>query len=129
MTPFAFSIPGKPQPQERPIVRRAGWTVDPPKSFKAKKVVKSYALVCRQEALACVSSGSFSVMAKFYGANPLCDIDNLLKLVLDGLKGVFWVDDRQVTQIGALKFKCEKGSERTEVWIEEITHTKTKEKA
>ena len=46
------------------------------------------------------------------------DIDNLVKIVLDGLNGVAFMDDKQVIELYAIKrYSIEP---RTEIMVEEI---------
>lgn len=48
------------------------------------------------------------------------DIDNYLKAALDGLNGIAYQDDRQITSIWAEKLRAEdKDSERMEIYLEE----------
>ena len=96
---ISFTIPGRPQPQERPFVLKAGWTMDRPASKRAKNMVYTLGLNARQIARASVSDANFAVRMVFYNAHKSADIDNLSKLVLDGLKGVFWKDDKQVYRL------------------------------
>lgn len=61
-----------------------------------------------------------SVVAKFYrnispGCRKFGDIDNHLKILLDGLSGVIYADDSQVTMVAAQKIRDVK--QRTEVTI------------
>lgn len=45
------------------------------------------------------------------------DIDNICKIVLDGLNGVAYADDKQVVSLSANKYFAIKGVERVEVRI------------
>ena len=45
------------------------------------------------------------------------DIDNVCKIVLDGLNGVAYADDKQVVSLSANKYFAIKGVERVEVRI------------
>jgi Holliday junction resolvase RusA-like endonuclease len=119
MPSVTFTIPGKPVPQERRVHIRGGWAYDPPKSRKAKQVVKLFALQARPRAFQ-VSDRSFSVNIFFYGPHWGADLDNLQKMVWDGMKGVFWKDDHQITRSYAQKVRCQKGEERTVVTIDEL---------
>lgn len=48
---------------------------------------------------------TFGIAAAFHnGTRQRRDVDNMLKLVLDGLNGVAWVDDNQVVEVSARKF-------------------------
>ena len=114
----AFIIPGKPVPQERPYVTRT-FTRDRPRSKNAKAYVWAIAVAARTESGAGVSRRPFRVSLNFCNANPNADLDNLCKLVLDGMKGVFWEDDRQVTQLMAFKVK-DAHYTRTDVIVEEL---------
>lgn len=114
-----FVIPGKPRPQERPLVLRSGWAIDRPASKAAKRDIAHIALCSRQAHRLSILGGDVRVKAIFYGAHGSADIDNLTKLVLDALKGIIWHDDRQVVMIEARKVR-DKENPRTEVEIEQI---------
>lgn len=62
---------------------------------------------------------TFGVSATFYnGTHQRRDVDNMLKLVLDGLNKVAWVDDNQVVEAGGRKrYTGDKSSAHTEVVI------------
>ena len=64
---------------------------------------------------------TFSVEATFYsGTRHRRDVDNMLKLLLDGLNGVAWVDDLQVTDLTGRKRLVAKEEARTEVVVTAI---------
>lgn len=46
------------------------------------------------------------------------DIDNVIKIVMDGLTGAAYDDDKQVVSVSAMKIYG--GEPRVEVWIEEV---------
>jgi Holliday junction resolvase RusA-like endonuclease len=64
--------------------------------------------------------GDFRLSCIFYIKRDDSDIDNLLKLVMDGLQGVVWVNDKRVRQLGHCEIVVDKLNPRTEVTIEEI---------
>lgn len=67
------------------------------------------------------SGGRYGVMALFFHATrQRRDIDNMLKLILDGLNGIAWQDDTQVTEISGRKTLVPKGQARTAVLIYEL---------
>lgn len=113
-----FTIIGKPVPQERRVHVRGGWAYDPPKSRKAKKIVRQYAVLAMPNTVA--SDRSFVVDLAFYGPHWGADVDNLAKLVMDAIKGVFWIDDHQVVEMRCKKVRCTKGQEKTVVEIKEL---------
>lgn len=116
---ISFEIPGKPVPQERRVQVRGGWSFDPAKSRKAKRLVKLCALAARP-AGSSPTDRSFIVEIVFYGPHWGSDLDNLAKLVLDGMKGVFWVDDHQVCELILRKIRVPKGNEKTVVRVTEL---------
>lgn len=60
----------------------------------------------------------YGVVALFFSATrQRRDVDNMLKLVLDGLNKIAWHDDSQVFEITGRKMFCPKGDERTAVLI------------
>jgi len=62
-----------------------------------------------------VKPKSYSKSTIYWTKKP--DIDNMIKLVLDALNGVFYVDDAQVMRITATKQYSD--SARTEITIEQ----------
>lgn len=62
----------------------------------------------------------------FHGTNQRRDVDNMVKLVCDGLNGVAWADDSQVTEIAARRGRDAKENARTEVWIYRVGMTDAK---
>lgn len=64
---------------------------------------------------------AYRVEAEFYnGTRQRRDVDNMVKLILDGLNGVAWVDDDQVMQIEARKSYVPKPDARTDVRVYRI---------
>lgn len=64
---------------------------------------------------------AYRVEAEFYnGTRQRRDVDNMTKLILDGLNGVAWVDDNQVLEIESRKTYVAKDDARTVVRIFEI---------
>lgn len=64
---------------------------------------------------------TFGVDITFHnGTRQRRDVDNMIKLVLDGLNGVAWVDDTQVMDVSARKRFVAKADARTEVTVTRI---------
>jgi len=122
MTSLTFTIPGTPQPQQRPRFTRQGSfvrTYDPPKSKAAKKVVSDVATMAAFDAgLTEPMAGPVEVVVEFHMPIPKSskarpddyhikkpDLDNLIKLVLDGISDscAVWRDDSQVSEVAACK--------------------------
>jgi Holliday junction resolvase RusA-like endonuclease len=60
---------------------------------------------------------AYVVEAVFHnGTRRHRDVDNMLKLILDGLNGVAWADDWQVVRVVADKLYAP-GAARSEVWV------------
>lgn len=112
-----FFVPGNPVPQGRPKFARIGNAVrcyDPKKSSEWKQFIALRAASCgvkpfdKTKALALsirfTLSRPLSVSEK-KRPHPTCkpDLDNLIKAAKDGLKGIAWHDDSQVTIIMAKK--------------------------
>jgi len=110
-----FWVHGKPIPQERPFVTRHG-TFDRKRSKAAKEIIRLRALEFKEDW--CPFAGPAGVILHFYGANPAADIDNLTKLVLDAISGVFWKNDRQVESLWCKKIAISKYDDpRTEITV------------
>jgi len=108
---YQFTVPGRPQPKERAIVKRTGHAFTPPATRIAESRIKSMYKGPKFE-------GPVEVHMVFLGdetrivvrpapARPSgrsrADIDNLVKLVLDALQGVAYDNDNQVVYVEASK--------------------------
>lgn len=61
---------------------------------------------------------TYGVMALFFcGTRQRRDVDNMLKLILDGLNKVAWPDDEQVIEVSARKALTSRENARTEVIV------------
>lgn len=70
----------------------------------------------------------FGVEAGFYLASGIRrDVDNMLKIVLDGLNKVAWADDHQVVEVIGRKSMVPKGNERTEIRIYVLGHMESRQ--
>ena len=137
---YHLTILGPPKAQGRPRARNAGKFIqiyDEPKSARAKKtmaqIVQEQAPDKLLDCPLCVDLVFFLPRPKgHYGSGrnegilksssphwhtKRPDIDNLRKLVMDALTGVFWLDDSIVCQGRTEKIYDEKP--RTEIFITE----------
>lgn len=128
-----LTIYGKPQPKERPRVYK-GHGITPTRT-------KNYELMLAREWAANYPKpleGDLRVWITFYMPTPISwskakkeraeceiirpsvrpDIDNLVKIVLDGLNGVAFADDKQVVELMAAKYYS--ANPRTAILVEEI---------
>jgi len=62
-------------------------------------------------------SGPVSVRIFAYRPAKRGDLDNMLKVALDALKGIAWADDEQIEVIGAARFE-DKANPRLEIQVE-----------
>lgn len=121
---IAFVVPGNPRPADRPRahVTKSGKQI----MFKVGKSREYEQLVAllakkafRAQGIRTALDGPVRLGACFYRADARrCDIDNLLKSVLDGLtKARAWRDDSQVVEVVISK-RLSRTSPRAEVWVE-----------
>lgn len=128
-----LTIYGKPQPKERPRVYKGhGITPTRTKNYEAKIAAEWRAIYPKP------IEGDIRVYITFYMPIPISwsktkkeraereiirpsvrpDIDNLVKIILDGLNGVAFMDDKQVVEITAAKYYS--SEPRTAILVEEI---------
>jgi len=115
----SFTVHGKPQGKGRPRMTKAGHCYTPQNTRDYENEIKlAYQTQCGKVFFGSGVPLFVSVIAVFdvpksaskakrealmgesYTGKP--DIDNIIK-TLDGLNGVAWADDAQITQIHALK--------------------------
>lgn len=115
-----FVVQGRPVPKARPRIGRGGIVFTPSKTIAAERLVQAEWMAAGRPTVGgqpvCVTlrfefarpkshmlkNGSLSAVGERAG-EPGGDTDNLTKLVLDGLNGLAWADDRQVVSIDASK--------------------------
>lgn len=117
---YQFTVPGQPVPKGRPRHSRTGGTYTPARTEQAE------AEVAAQFRMQIVGYGpprlsNFALSAMFHMKRDDADIDNLLKLLMDGLQGVAWVNDKQVRRLGYCAILVDRGNPRTEVAFTQLT--------
>ena len=95
----SFVVPGNPVPWQRARSAR-GQRFTAPETRIYRDKVRAHAHNARVRPLA----GPVQIACVFHrSTRHACDIDNLIKTVLDALNGVAYADDRQVVHIVARK--------------------------
>ena len=124
--PIRVVIEGEPASKARVRFSKRGSKVHaftPEKTKQAEEAIAWHVLAAKQPWMR--NATAYGVKAHFYcGTWQRRDIDNMLKLVLDGCNKVVWDDDCQVIEISA---KLERGADhaRTEFEIWPIDGAKT----
>jgi len=123
VTTIQFTVPGEPASKARARFTGRGSKTrafTPEKTRQAEaQVAAAYLSVANRSNKADVAT-AFRVVADFHLArNQRRDVDNMLKLILDGLNDVAWGDDSQVIEVVARKFYHVEDA-RTDVTVEPI---------
>ena len=116
-----FTIPGKPQGKERPRLSKGGLVYTPRATKRYERAMAWAALGARP--LSWALTGHFRVeVVCYFPDNRRRDGDNVLKAVLDGMQGVLYDDDSQVTFALVIK-NVDRERPRTEVMVYAENHT------
>lgn len=132
---YEFEIPGRPRALARARRAANGGMYDPESNREAKWLV---ALAARNAGVRRID-GPVALSVSFWFARPkshfnskglrpgvpthhvqVPDVDNLVKLLKDALKGIAWRDDAQVVDVYMRKRWATSGVARTMVVIEEM---------
>jgi Holliday junction resolvase RusA-like endonuclease len=111
-----FTIPGRPVPKQRPRMGKNGNVYTPKKCREYEKTVGWVAKKIFKNPY----DGPVSLQVRVYLARNGGDLDNYVKSIQDGLNGIAWRDDRQVTRLKAGLFVRPGMQERVEVMIQEL---------
>lgn len=105
-------------PQGRPRFYR-GVAVDPPKCRQFKAKLKQMAQSCNSDFFTGAIAVEINIWRNFKSLVNLRfgDIDNLAKGILDAMKGVLWIDDKQVVKLTVTK---NLGAPLIELFVEEV---------
>ena len=120
----AFVIYGKPQGKARPRFSN-GHAYTPKQTADYERQIKNAFIAAGGEKIE--NDGVIIEIDVYYkktaadkkktSPTKKPDIDNICKIVLDGLNGVAYADDKQVISLTANKYFAVKGVERVEVRI------------
>jgi len=112
-----FTVLGEPISKARARIVK-GHAYTPKRTLDAEAQMADHFRVAAPSWVA-TDRGSFGVVALFFAASrQRRDVDNMVKLVLDGLNKVAWADDDQVREISARKgYVTDPDDARTEVLI------------
>lgn len=112
MKPHFQVIETKPIPKGRPRMTRRGRVFTPARTLESEEVIRQAYSGDRYEGpvtLICMF-GKETIQLGIIPLNPLedtsklrGDLDNYVKLLMDGLNGIAWNDDKQVMKIIAGK--------------------------
>lgn len=115
----AFTVAGEPMSKARARFTSYGSkvrTYTPAKTLTGERKVRDAYLAVAKPATD--PEEAFAVVVEFlHETGQRRDVDNMLKLILDGLNKIAWPDDVQVTQIHATKRRVPKGDAETRVAI------------
>lgn len=111
---FTLTVPGRPTPKGRPRLGRRGRVFTPEKTLQAEAVIREAWIKKKGpkweepvwiEIIFYYDKTQITVGLDEGGGKSKLrgDIDNYVKLVMDGLNGAAWVDDKQVHKIVATK--------------------------
>lgn len=79
-----------------------------------KKTKEDYYYQAKSQYQGMPLKGDLSLTMAVYFTNPASDLDNAAKGLIDAMKGILWVDDRQIVEIHAFK-KIDKVNPRVEL--------------
>lgn len=112
-----FTVDGEPVTKSR--ARYSGSTrsfYTPRVTTQAEQKVAAAFMAVRPATT--VPESTFGVICIFHiKTRQRRDVDNMIKLVMDGLTGVAWNDDSQVSEVTGRKVGCADGHPRTEVLL------------
>ena len=113
---IAFTVPGPPQPKERPRRARQGHVYTPKRTQQYEEKVRWYALAAGARRISRVG-GPYSLTVHLHLPNRRrVDADNCLKTIADALNGVVWDDDAVVVELHVTK-AIDRENPRAEVEI------------
>lgn len=118
-----FTVDGEPMSKARArVVNGHAFTPERTRVAEAQVQAAFLAVAAGHRPTPLAEGGRYGVFALFFHqTRQRRDVDNMLKLILDGLNGLAWEDDTQVVEVSGRKTPCPKGHARTAVLVYELT--------
>ena len=125
-----FIVYGKPQGKARPRFTRQGWAYTPKNTVDYEKQIKQAYVSAGGTLISDTAPIQICITACFKKAKTnkmdfptlKTDADNIAKAVCDGLNGVAYHDDKQITSLTVDKVWADDGIEKVVVEIEELIY-------
>lgn len=112
---YKIIVPGRPVVKKRPRLGRNNNIYTPRKTKEYEELVGWKAREVIKEPL----KGNVAVYITIYGGSRIQgDLDNYAKSILDGMNGVAYIDDKQISYLTIQRLKGEQ--EMVEIEIEEL---------
>ena len=126
-----FTVYGKVQGKARPRFTRQGRAYTPKNTVDYEGQIKQAYIAAGGTLISDTAPISICITACFKKAKtskmdfPTLkpDADNIAKIVCDGLNGVAYKDDNQITYLTVDKVWADDGIERVEIEVEELIHS------
>lgn len=126
-----FTVYGKVQGKARPRFTRQGRAYTPTNTVDYEEQIKQAYIAAGGTLISDTAPISICITACFKKTKtnkmdfPTLkpDADNIAKIVCDGLNGVAYKDDKQITCLTVKKVWAEDGIERVEIEVEELIHS------
>ena len=131
MISIKFTVYGKPQGKARPRFTRQGRAYTPKNTVDYEGQIKQAYIAAGGTLISDTAPIQICITACFKKAKsnkmqfPTLkpDTDNIAKIVCDGLNGVAYKDDNQITYLTVDKVWADDGIERVEIEVEELIHS------
>ena len=132
MISIKFTVYGKPQGKARPRFTRQGRAYTPKNTVDYEEQIKQAYIAAVGTLISDTEPISICITACFKKAktnkmdSPTLkpDADNIAKAVCDGLNGIAYKDDKQITRLTVDKVWADDGIEKVVVEIEELIHSR-----
>jgi Holliday junction resolvase RusA-like endonuclease len=119
-------IPGEPLSKQRPRFVRKNGSVFTPRETRVAEDTVGWHVRAGCRVLMPNDQHIFGLrVAFYYKRRTRKDLDNMVKLVMDGISDVAWKDDSQVHEIMAWKIEQQRGDPQTELLVYTIGSLRT----
>lgn len=113
---YRIIIPGRPVPKGRPRFSKTGHAYTPQRTREYEELVGWKVREIMKEPL----QGNVALHIRVYvKRNVFPDIDNIAKSCMDGMNGIAYKDDKQVSYLTIQRLKG--NEEKVEIEIEEVS--------